>query len=248
MITRDSTESRGRSSAVQISLVLVLAGLIVGGGLWIWQRGLTPAEERLAVSEEPGATAPAATSAPDQAHRAAQAPPPRFAKAPPALKQREPELSKDVPFHPQELQPPRRFRKDSSQVRDMRLNELITKANLDSAQTQKLLDFMGSTNAQLDQAFNQTILPQIPGSDPAAREKARLEFMKTLVTLSDSFDQVLAELGPQTQNAAKELGLDVTNLLSPDQAYQLRSFLKRFGRKHKMEPAPAPAPPPEPAM
>jgi hypothetical protein len=111
---------------------------------------------------------------------------------------------------------------------------------------------MDSVNAQLEHAYNQTVVPQIPSTDPAAREKARLEFMRALVQFHRGFEQTLAELGPEAQTVAKDMRLDVTNLLSAEQSLQLRSFLKRFGRKHRTdsEPAAGPQPPraPDPAM
>jgi hypothetical protein len=228
---------------VRFSLITVGLGLLLAVGmaaLWIfagkreYAAQIPPETEQAPVAEAPPLP-PQPPAAP------AAAPPPRFAAAPPDIKRVDPELGKDTPFDSQELHPPKRFRRNSTKVRDARLNELIAKANLDSTQTQKLLDFTESTNKQLDQAYNEIVLPSIPSTDPAQREQARVAFMRSLIDLSKSYDQLLAALGPEAQNAAKSMRMDMTNLLTPEQSYQLRSFLKRFGQKHKMD-APAAAP------
>jgi hypothetical protein len=230
--------ARGHPLVVAVGLGLLLAAA-VAGALWLLA-GRSELVER-PPEPDPEAVAQAPAGAPGVPAPPVRAQPPRFFRAPREVKPFGPALGKETPFDPQELLPPERFRRSSRRVRDARLNALIAEANLDSSQTQKLLEFTESTNKQVDQAYNEIVLPRIPSTDPAAREQARVAFLRSLTALTRSYDGLLAELGPRAQNAARSMGLDLTNLLTPEQGYQLRSFLKRFGSKQEMDP-PATAP------
>jgi hypothetical protein len=234
--------AHGHSLVVTVGLGLLLAAA-VAGAFWLLTGRSAMVESPPEL--DPEAVAPAPAGAPGVPAPPVRAQPPRFSRAPREVERLDPALGKETPFDPQELLPPERFRRSSRRVRDARLNALIAEANLDSSQTQKLLEFAESTNKQVDQAYNEIVLPRIPRTDPAGREEARVAFLRSLTALTRSYDRLLAELGPRAQNAARSMGLDLTNLLTPEQGYQLRSFLKRFGSKHEMDP---PATPPETSM